>query len=115
MSKQSLLSSQQSNAVPAFTPLGQCGQGSYGRVLMAVTNNYRELPLAIKIVSDFKSQILGLGEARRYGRDRKRYHRLHEQEGLWGFSHIVQLPPYCPCTASSGVFRRDHTRVIGRH
>lgn len=36
-----------------FTPLGQCGQGSYGRVLMAVTNNYRELPLAVKIVSAF--------------------------------------------------------------
>ena len=34
----------------SFQVLGQIGQGSYGKVLMAVSNK-NDLPLAIKIVS----------------------------------------------------------------
>lgn len=33
-----------------FIPLGQCGQGSYGKVMMGVSTNTHK-PLAIKIVS----------------------------------------------------------------
>ena len=47
-----------------FTPLGQCGQGSYGKVLMAVTN-HNDTPLAVKIVINLLDIIFFVCQVKR--------------------------------------------------
>ena len=66
-----------------ITTLDQCGQGSYGKVLMAYANEL-DMPLAIKKVSKANSLIFPscLDQEARYGFDGERDHPEVELQEL---------------------------------